>query len=517
MFKSSAAILAAFLFLYLPAGALSAQDVTLTARDGSMEIDGHLRGFDGEFYRIETDVGVLTVDSAGVRCDGPACPDILDYVATVRISGDPRVVGNVVPALLSSFASRAGLKTAQEGDTVTLVDETTGGGIANFTLSQTSNAEGFADLLTENGDIVASTREITQRENEMARQAGVGDLTDPFRARVVALDALVPIVSRSNTLGAVSVRDLARLFAGEVTNWNEISQRDAPVVLHLHQDDVERRGPFWRLVMSPYDQPLSEQVVLHTSYETLSDAVEADPYAIGIGRLSQRGEVGTLSVSGGCGFFADAAPMDVKTEDYPMTRPVFFYTPARRLPKVARDFLDFVVSPAAQIVIARTAFVDQGVEELSFRVQGRRFANAIAQSGEEVSLDDIKNVTGALQGAKRLTLGFRFEDGSVRLDAPSRSNALQLAGLLEAGVYDGRSLLFAGFSDGNGSASVNQTLSTRRAQAVRDTVLAAVNDTFDATRVTIEAQGYGEVMPLACDDVGWGRSLNRRVEVWVRD
>ncbi|MDP3960108.1 MAG: hypothetical protein Q8Q26_08625, partial [Pseudorhodobacter sp.] len=46
----------------------SAQDVTLTARDGSLRLDGSLQGFDGEFYRVETVYGLLTVDGEGVIC-----------------------------------------------------------------------------------------------------------------------------------------------------------------------------------------------------------------------------------------------------------------------------------------------------------------------------------------------------------------------------------------------------------------------------------------------------------------
>lgn len=34
--------------------AAAAQDITLTAPDGAVEISGTLLGFDGEFYRLDT-------------------------------------------------------------------------------------------------------------------------------------------------------------------------------------------------------------------------------------------------------------------------------------------------------------------------------------------------------------------------------------------------------------------------------------------------------------------------------
>lgn len=66
-----AAIIAAFSFL---ATGAAAQDVTLTARDGSLSIDGVLLSFDGEFYRVDSRYGPLTLDGEGVICDGPGCP-----------------------------------------------------------------------------------------------------------------------------------------------------------------------------------------------------------------------------------------------------------------------------------------------------------------------------------------------------------------------------------------------------------------------------------------------------------
>ena len=40
-------------------------------------------------------------------------------------------------------------------------------------------------------------------------------------------------------------------------------------------------------------------------------------------------------------------------------------------------------------------------------------------------------------------------------------------------------------------------------------------ETFDPERVVIEAEAFGEALPMACDDTDWGRRINRRVEVWV--
>ena len=194
---------------------------------------------------------------------------------------------------------------------------------------------------------------------------------------------------------------------------------------------------------------------------------------------------------------------------------MFLYFPARRLPQAAREFLAFTRSPTAQIVIRRAGFVDQTPEEIPVEDQGNRFTNAITVAGTDITLEELQRMTATLKPMARLSTSFRFEAGSARLDAQSRSNVQQLARALEVGQYDARRLLFVGFSDGDGAADANREIALRRAEAVRRAVITAAV-TVNLERVVLDVDAFGEAMPMACDDSAWGRQANRRVEVWVR-
>ena len=268
-------------------------------------------------------------------------------------------------------------------------------------------------------------------------------------------------------------------------------------------------------LMTPVGARLSRDAVRHSSDQALVDAVLADPFAIGLTTASKTGNAVQLGLSGACGFTVNATRRSAKTEDYPLTAPVFLYMPARRLPKLAREFLAYTRQPAAQLVIRRAGFVDQMPEEIPIEDQGARFANAIAQAGTEVSLVELQRMVRALIPLKRLTTSFRFEAGSSLLDAQSRSNVEQLAAAMESGMYDGRQVVFVGFSDGQGDAAGNKRIAADRAQAVRGAVTRAAR-TADLERIKLGVQAFGEAMPMACDDSAWGRQVNRRVEVWVR-
>lgn len=495
-----------------------AQDVTFTSRDGSIEVEGTLLGFDGEFYRIDTIYGELTLDASGVNCTGPGCPNLETFVAEMRLSGSATMGEVLMPALLQAFASRAGLTAKlvpQDSTHFAYELSNTERVVGRFSFRLTNTDEGFADLLADEADVAMSTREIRAREAQIARAAGLGDLTDVNRSRVIGLDGLVAVTAQGHPVISLSTDTLSRIFSGAITNWNEIGGPDAPIELHLPDAETGFAQAIEDQLLIPAGRKLSESVIRHATPPDVAQAVSKDFLGIGITAFSARSRAHPVTLSGPCGFSLGAARRTIKTEDYPLTAPMFLYLPARRLPKLAREFLAFTRSEPAQVVIRRAGFVDQSPEEISINDQGDRFANAISIAGGEVSLGNLQDMTSLLSGHTRLTTSFRFQAGSARLDAQSRSNVQQLARALERGAYDGRSLMFVGFSDGNGPAKTNLEIAQRRARAVRRAVEEAA-ETANFDRVTLSDRAFGEALPMACDDTPWGRGVNRRVEVWLR-
>ncbi|MFZ5963111.1 substrate-binding domain-containing protein [Thalassococcus sp. BH17M4-6] len=514
-----AAVLAALFLGGLP-GWAAAQDVTLRSRDGAIEVTGTLLGFDGDFYRVETRYGELTVDGSGVLCEGPGCPSLTDFVAELSVSGSATAGEVLMPALVESFALRSGMTAERQSlgpnhFRYDLAHADTGKLVGQFEFRVTNTDEGFADLLADEADIVMALREIRPSEVSLAREAGLGDLRDARRSRVLALDALVPVVATRNPLDAISISDLARIAVGEVTNWRELGGPDAPIALHLRDAASGLAQGIEDRIIARTRGELRSDVVRHASNTELSQAVARDPFGIGIVSFSEIGNAKPLVLTGGCGFSLRNTRRNIKTEDYPLTAPMFLYLPARRLPALARDFLAFTRSAPAQIVIRRAGFVDQSPEEIPIDLQGDRLANAISVADSDAALAELRRMIDTLAPMQRLTTSFRFEAGSARLDAQSRSNIAQLARALEDGVYTARRLVFVGFSDGVGPAEPNLQIARKRAAAVRDAVVLAA-ETADLAQIEISTDAFGEAMPMACDDTEWGRQVNRRVEVWVR-
>ena len=110
-----------------------------------------------------------------------------------------------------------------------------------------------------------------------------------------------------------------------------------------------------------------------------------------------------------------------------------------------------------------------------------------------------------------LTLGdVLFDTGKSQLNPGAARKLDQLAQFLNE--HPQRRVQIDGFTDSVGSESYNQTLSQRRADAVKS---ALITRGIDGSR--IGSQGYGEGFPVADNADSGGRQLNRRVEVVIGD
>ncbi|QBM22762.1 OmpA family protein [Citrobacter arsenatis] len=70
-------------------------------------------------------------------------------------------------------------------------------------------------------------------------------------------------------------------------------------------------------------------------------------------------------------------------------------------------------------------------------------------------------------------------------------------------------IVVAGHTDNTGNPQLNQTLSLKRAESVRNWM----RDTGDVPESCFAVQGYGAGRPIATNDTTEGRALNRRVEI----
>ncbi len=107
--------------------------------------------------------------------------------------------------------------------------------------------------------------------------------------------------------------------------------------------------------------------------------------------------------------------------------------------------------------------------------------------------------------ASTVLTGVNFESGSARIKGESFGTLDDV--VVQMKSNPGMKAEIAGFTDDSGSASLNRTLSQRRAEAVMNYL---ISKGIPADSLT--AKGYGPDQPLAGNDTAEGKAKNRRVE-----
>lgn len=109
----------------------------------------------------------------------------------------------------------------------------------------------------------------------------------------------------------------------------------------------------------------------------------------------------------------------------------------------------------------------------------------------------------------RMPQDILFAVDSARLQGALRSDLAALADNIRR--FPGSTIIVSGHTDSSGPADYNRNLSSQRANAVAQVLIAnGVNS------VRIRAIGRGEDQPLATNQTAAGRAQNRRVEIVIR-
>ena len=145
---------------------------------------------------------------------------------------------------------------------------------------------------------------------------------------------------------------------------------------------------------------------------------------------------------------------------------------------------------------ARQAAAQAEAEKAQLRAQLLSQLNSILQTRDSAR-GLIVNMSDVL-----------FDTGSYTLKPGAREKLAKISGIVLA--HPGLNLQIEGHTDSVGSDEMNQQLSERRADSVRDFLAQQ-----GVPGSSISAHGFGKTQPVAGNDTAEGRQRNRRVELVV--
>jgi len=178
----------------------------------------------------------------------------------------------------------------------------------------------------------------------------------------------------------------------------------------------------------------------------------------------------------------------------------------------AVDHEAYLAARRADIAV-QTAELHDAEKQIEQANQARDQALLGARTGQVQSLQRQLADLQAKQTDRGmvLTLGdVLFETGRADLRSGSERTIGQLANFMQQNPN--RTVEVTGFTDSTGSVELNQALSERRAEAVRQALVS-----YGISPQRIVTRGLGPALPVASNNTSAGRQQNRRVEITISD
>lgn len=416
--------------------------------------------------------------------------------SVLRIQGSNTINARLGPELVEALMRRQGLQSVSvasgaAANELQVVGTGPAGQQITVQIAAHGSGTGFSALQIGQADIAASSRPI--KIDEVSELTSLGDLKSPQGEQVIAIDGVAVIVNPANPLRQLDTEQLARVFSGEVRDWQAIGGHSGPIQVYARDEKSGTYETFKDLVLLKNGKSLVASARRFESSEQLSDEVSRDRNGIGFIGLPYVRRARALAVSDGESKAMRPTVELIATEDYPLSRRLYLYVPPLTPNRWAHALARFAQSAEGQAIVARNGFVAQTVQAVKVLPTAQMPGDYQALTRE----------------AQRLSVNFRFAQGSARLDNKAQRDLKRVADYLKANETLSRKVTLVGFGDAKIDPARATLLSRLRAMAVRREL--------KKNGVTPQAIiGLGDEMPVATNDADDGRIKNRRVEVWVQ-
>ncbi len=165
-----------------------------------------------------------------------------------------------------------------------------------------------------------------------------------------AVDGVGAVVHPTNKVQSLTSTQLQDIYSGKIGNWNEVGGIDRQIDLFTRDEASGTRKVFWKKALAKGDISTKANVVV--SNGAMKTAVAGDPFAIGfvsVGHID--GSVTPVALDG-----ITPTLETVRSGKYGVARGLYSLTKGEPT-GLAKLFLDFLVSPTGQQIVADKGFI----------------------------------------------------------------------------------------------------------------------------------------------------------------
>lgn len=487
-----------------------AQEVELRSLDGLIRLKGEIVGYDGDKVQINSSLGVVEVPSRRMLCLTEGCPDDVAWAVTekdVTVAIERSEYITMLDQLVQAYADRLGgrlLPSDQFAFSIEAENEVTK---LNVDLAG-ANAIDQSDVA-----IRSYTADVEVEARFDNAIAWANDI-QPAR-QVLALGALSVIVAPNVGIDAISLEDLARIYAGEISNWSELGGSDARIIPLKREPDSQAIRDFEELIMKPVALEIEPTVLTVGSDEQLVATINQFPGSVAVVDWSSAQSASSVALRGQCGETIEPSEFAIKSGDYPLLRAVVANS---------RGEIDFDMVPAVFDMAATSSwlsapnwarFVDQTVTVGTPEKKSERLDKLISADFSDDDQEVARQFAETMFGSDRLSITFQDDFVTASIAGWNRVGLARLAMILQSGTYDNSEILFVGMS-----VREENPVAASRASALE------VMDAFktiapqfaseNGQGIELNSVGFGNIAPVSCHDGPFSSASGNRIEIWVR-
>jgi phosphate transport system substrate-binding protein len=211
---------------------------------------------------------------------------------------------------------------------------------------------GLTSIIEKTIDIAIASRAVSEIEEQRAAEAGVTLL-----AFTIAHDAVTIVVHPDNPVNDLSIAQLQGIFAGDITNWNQVGGADLAIAVISRDVSSGSFEVFSEIVLD--STRVIDGAMRLPSNNAVATAVSYTPGSIGyVGMGYVHSGIKALSVNG-----TMPSAKAVHDASYPLARPLYMVTLASAKPEI-KDFIDYLLSVAGQKIVTEQGYIALHREEL---------------------------------------------------------------------------------------------------------------------------------------------------------
>jgi phosphate transport system substrate-binding protein len=216
----------------------------------------------------------------------------------------------------------------------------------NIDIAAEGSTTGIAAIIDGTAQIGMSSRRAKPAEVSAASAKGVN-----MKPTIVAYDGLGVIVNAANPVKGLTKKQVEQIFTGEVTDWGAVGGSGGKISIYTRNTSSGTYSDWKELAMKKRDYASGSQKM--AGHEQIAAEVGKNVNGVGYVGLAYMKAAGikVLPIDGQM-----PSQKAVIAKTWPYARPTFYYTNGEPS-GVARQFVDFTLSPAGQKIVDRVGFV----------------------------------------------------------------------------------------------------------------------------------------------------------------